>query len=126
MGNDYDAIIIGAGHNGLVCAGYLAKAGLKVIVFEQWHKAGGCVQTEELIPNFQTMQLGIRIIHVPYGWRAVNREDKSGFICFLSFIDFPGRTGLENTFPGHPAEMLVGGHILKIIHQIIASPHSLD
>jgi len=54
MTNDsYDAIIIGAGHNGLVCAGYLAKAGLKVIVFEQWHNAGGCVQTEELIPNFQ-------------------------------------------------------------------------
>jgi len=49
----YDVIVIGAGHNGLICAAYLAKAGLKVVVFEQWHKAGGCVQTEELIPNFQ-------------------------------------------------------------------------
>ena len=50
---DYDVIVIGAGHNGLVCAGYLAKAGYKVIILEQWSKVGGCVQTEELIPNFK-------------------------------------------------------------------------
>ncbi len=49
----YDTIIIGAGHNGLVCAGYLAKAGLKVMVLEQWHQVGGCTQTEELIPGFK-------------------------------------------------------------------------
>jgi beta-carotene ketolase (CrtO type) len=49
----YDVVIIGAGHNGLVCAGYLAKAGLKVIIFEQWPRVGGCAQTEELIPGFK-------------------------------------------------------------------------
>ncbi|MBI2316694.1 MAG: NAD(P)-binding protein [Betaproteobacteria bacterium] len=35
MDNEYDGIIIGAGHNGMVCAGYLAKAGLKILVVER-------------------------------------------------------------------------------------------
>ena len=37
----YDAIIIGAGHNGLVCAAYLAKAGRKVLVVERSDQVGG-------------------------------------------------------------------------------------
>ncbi len=45
MGTDiqsrYDAIVIGAGHNGLVTAGYLAKDGLSVLVLERLDKAGG-------------------------------------------------------------------------------------
>jgi phytoene dehydrogenase-like protein len=39
--NDCDVVIIGAGHNGLVCAGYLAQAGYKVILVERRHKVGG-------------------------------------------------------------------------------------
>ncbi|HKD68649.1 MAG TPA: NAD(P)/FAD-dependent oxidoreductase [Candidatus Binataceae bacterium] len=49
----YDAIVIGAGHNGLVTAGYLAKAGLKVAVFEKRHIEGGCAVTEEKWPGFK-------------------------------------------------------------------------
>ena len=49
----YDAIVIGAGHNGLVAAGYLAKAGLKVAVFEKRHVEGGCAVTEEKWPGFK-------------------------------------------------------------------------
>ena len=37
----YDAVIIGGGHNGLVCACYLAAGGLKVAVFERRHVVGG-------------------------------------------------------------------------------------
>jgi phytoene dehydrogenase-like protein len=49
----YDAIIIGAGHNGLVTAAYLARAGRKVLVLERRDVIGGCVVTEELWPGFK-------------------------------------------------------------------------
>jgi len=49
----YDAIIIGAGHNGLVTASYLAKNGLKVAVFERRNIVGGASVTEELWPGIK-------------------------------------------------------------------------
>jgi len=53
MPHHYDAIIIGAGHNGLTCACYLARAGLKVLVLEQYHTVGGMTVTEEeTLPGF--------------------------------------------------------------------------
>jgi len=51
--SNYDAIIIGAGHNGLVTAGYLAKAGLKVLVLERRGLVGGAAVTEEIFPGFK-------------------------------------------------------------------------
>jgi phytoene dehydrogenase-like protein len=49
----YDAIVIGGGHNGLVTAAYLARAGKKVIVFEKRHVLGGAAVTEEINPGFK-------------------------------------------------------------------------
>jgi len=49
----YDALIIGGGHNGLVCAAYLAAAGLKVIVLERRPIVGGAAVTEEFHPGFR-------------------------------------------------------------------------
>ena len=44
----FDAVVIGAGHNGLTCACYLAKAGSKVLVLEEYHSIGGMTITEEI------------------------------------------------------------------------------
>jgi len=52
MGQHYDAIVIGGGHNGLTNAAYLAKAGKKVLVLERRHVLGGAAVTEEIIPGF--------------------------------------------------------------------------
>ncbi len=49
----FDCVIIGGGHNGLVCAAYLAKAGRRVCVLERRHVLGGCATTEELWPGYR-------------------------------------------------------------------------
>jgi len=53
MPKRYDAIVIGAGHNGLIAAAYLAKAGLNVCVLERRHVIGGCSVTETLWGNYK-------------------------------------------------------------------------
>ncbi|MGH9670098.1 MAG: phytoene desaturase family protein [Terriglobales bacterium] len=53
MPTKYDAIIIGGGHNGLVTAAYLARAGKKVLVLERRHVLGGAAVTEEIFPGFK-------------------------------------------------------------------------
>jgi phytoene dehydrogenase-like protein len=49
----HDVVIIGGGHNGLVCAAYLARAGLNVVVLERRPVVGGAAVTEEFAPGFR-------------------------------------------------------------------------
>jgi phytoene dehydrogenase-like protein len=57
MAADYDLIVVGSGHNGLTCAAYLAKSGMKVLVLERndWY-GGGVVTKEILAPGFLARQ----------------------------------------------------------------------
>ena len=80
-----DAVIIGGGHNGLVCAAYLAAAGLKVTVLEQRSVVGGAAVTEEFHPGFRNSVAAytvsllnpkvIRDLDLPrHGLRVVERQ----------------------------------------------------
>jgi phytoene dehydrogenase-like protein len=84
-GAPIDAIIVGGGHNGLVCAAYLAAAGLKVTVLEQRSVVGGAAVTEEFHPGFRNSVAAytvsllnpkvIRDLELPkYGLRVVERK----------------------------------------------------
>ena len=53
MAQSLDAIVVGAGHNGLVCGAYLAKAGLKVAILERREVIGGACVTEEVWPGYR-------------------------------------------------------------------------
>ena len=53
MNNRYDVIVIGGGHNGLVNAAYLARAGKRVLVLERRYVLGGAAVTEEVFPGFK-------------------------------------------------------------------------
>ncbi len=81
----YDALIIGGGHNGLVCAFYLARAGLKVRVLERRHVVGGAAVTEEFAPGFRnsTASYTVSLLRPKViadmrlherGWRVVERR----------------------------------------------------
>ena len=60
----YDAIVVGAGHNGLVNGAYLAKAGLRTLILERRHLVGGAAITEELYPgfNFTTFSYALSLL----------------------------------------------------------------
>src|ERR671931_2145162 len=53
MSQKYDCIVIGGGHNGLVNAAYLARAGMRVLVLEKRYRVGGAAVTEEIFPGFK-------------------------------------------------------------------------
>src|SRR3989440_656488 len=102
----YDAILVGAGHNGLVTACYLARAGLRVLVLERRHIVGGACVTEETFPGFKVSTASyvnslfhtaiVRDLNLTsYGYEVLPRNPSS-------FTPFPNRRSL---MMGPDAEM---------------------
>ncbi|MGB6953410.1 MAG: NAD(P)/FAD-dependent oxidoreductase, partial [Candidatus Cybelea sp.] len=90
----YDAIVVGGGHNALVTACYLAKAGWKVLVLERRYVVGGACVTEEVFPGFKVSTAAyvnslfrpeiIRDLRLAeYGFEAIERNPAS----FSPFLD---------------------------------------
>ena len=100
MHADYDAIVIGAGHNGLVCAAYLAQAGERVLVLERHAEPGGCVATEEA-PGYPGFGLDVGgLEHGAFSGSAALRElelDRFGLRYLqrdhIFTFAFPGQPG---------------------------------
>jgi phytoene dehydrogenase-like protein len=89
----YDVVVVGAGHNGLVCACYLAARGLKVCVLERRARIGGAAVTEEFHPGFRnsTASYTVSLLHpkvirdlrlAEHGLRIVERP-------FANFLPLP-------------------------------------
>jgi len=94
MSKSHDIVIIGAGHNGLVCAAYLARTGLSVRVVERRHVVGGAAVTEEFAPGFRNSVAAYTVsllnpkiiddLHLrKHGLRIVERP-------FSNFLPLPG------------------------------------
>src|SRR5436305_6516769 len=94
MTASFDAIIIGGGHNGLVTACYLARAGWRVLVLERRYVVGGACVTEEVFPGFKVSTAAyvnslfrkeiIRELRLPdYGFAVLERNPSS----FTPFLD---------------------------------------
>jgi phytoene dehydrogenase-like protein len=117
----YDVLIIGAGHNGLVTAAYLARAGRKVLVLERRELVGGCCVTEEVWPGYRVSTAAyltsllqeriIRDLDLPkFGYR-VDAKDPAFFSAFPDdrylFMWQDGRKTLDELarFSKHDAEV---------------------
>ena len=83
----YDVAIIGAGHNGLTCAAYLAGAGSRVIVLEKNAVVGGAAPTEEFHPGFRNSVAAYAVSLLNPRHRAISSLPRHG----LKIVERPGR-----------------------------------
>ena len=93
----HDFIVIGAGHNGLACAAYLAKAGAKVLVLERSARVGGgCHTAEATLPGFKHNLCSVVHTHIPLSpvYRDLELE----------------RHGVKYVYPEHLRGTIFPGH----------------
>ncbi len=104
MTKTYDALIIGGGHNGLVCAFYLARAGMRVRVLERRHIVGGAAVTEEFHPGFRNSTASYTVsllrpkviadmkLH-DHGYRVIERTISNFFPFANNYLKLGGAAG---------------------------------
>ena len=80
---EYDAIVVGGGHNGLVNGAYLAKSGLRTLILERRHLVGGAAITEELRPGFKftTFSYALSLLRPRHRPRARARPSTASCRC---------------------------------------------
>lgn len=98
--NKYDAIIVGGGHNGLVCAFYLAQKGLNTLVIERSRKVGGAAITEEFHPGFRNSVASYTVSLLQPKVVADMELERYGLKVVLRTID--------NFLPGNDGYLLAG------------------
>ncbi|HTP37736.1 MAG TPA: NAD(P)/FAD-dependent oxidoreductase, partial [Methyloceanibacter sp.] len=95
----YDAVVIGAGHNGLTCGAYLARAGLKTLILERRDVIGGAAVTQEVVPGFKFSVFSylMSLLHpkviaelelAKYGFKVLPASDMFGPLPGGDFIVF--------------------------------------
>ena len=103
MTKQYDALIVGGGHNGLVCAFYLARAGLKVRILERRDVIGGACVTEAFAPGFRnsTASYTVSLLRPKViadmrlherGWRIIERTISNFFPLDNDYLKLGGGT----------------------------------
>ena len=103
MSDRFDAIVVGAGHNGLVTACYLARAGWKVLVLERRRVVGGACVTEEVFPGFKVSTAAyvnslfrkeiVRDLHLAdFGYEVLERDPRRSRLFRMASICFSAPT----------------------------------
>ena len=98
----YDAVVVGGGHNGLVCAAYLARAGMKTVVLERRHLVGGAAVTEEVWPGLQGLDRLLR------GQFDVRRRRAGPGSPEIRLPRLSARPGLLRPLPGRLGLLALG------------------
>ena len=107
--NKYDVIMIGAGHNGLVASGYLARSGLSVLVLERLDKIGGAATTDEFAPGFS----GPMCSYLLHGVRGKIIDELKLKDHGLEIARRTGSGGFRQAFHPFPDGTFLGGPTVR-------------
>src|ERR671915_1024171 len=105
MSRSVDAVVIGSGHNGLVAAAYLARAGWRVEVLERNELAGGAVATEELTrPGYRhdTFSSWHPLFHLSAAWAELGPELRARGLEYVNAEDVVTASVLSGGEAGLP------------------------